>query len=224
MKEINVFFFGDSICFGQCVSVQHGWVTRIAERLNECDQHYDYDIIVVNSSINGCTTRQALERMPYDIQSWKVDILTVQFGMNDCNYWYTDRGVPRISQKAFAANLEEIIERALAFDVSMIFLVTNHPTTRDQQIMPLTNITYQESNRRYNEIIREVGRSYPITVQLIDIEEFILSYTNNERECLLPLLLPDNIHLSVEGHKLYFSCVYPHIESAVHSLIAGKQR
>ena len=42
---------------------------------------------------------------PYDVQSHEVDVLVVGFGMNDCNYWMTDKGVPRVSQNAFRANL-----------------------------------------------------------------------------------------------------------------------
>ena len=207
-KEINILFFGDSICFGQYVSVHRGWVTRVAQELEELSQKYNLNVVVVNSSVNGCTTRQALERMPYDIQSWKADIITVQFGMNDCNYWQTDRGVPRVSPAAFAANLEEIISRALIFNIKTVFLSTNHPSTRDQQIMPYTSITYQDSNKQYNEIIRQVVKKND-RVKLIDIESHFLSYTQNKRDCLKTLLLPDGVHLSVEGHNVYFSYTYP---------------
>ena len=215
-KELNVFFFGDSICFGQGVSVHHGWVTHIAEKLNEFSRQYNTEVIVINSAVNGCTTRQALERMPYDIQSWKVDIITVQFGMNDCNYWKTDRGVPRVSPAGFAANLEEIISRARAFNINNIFLSTNHPSTHDQQIMPYTDITYQDSNRQYNEIIREVAK---VThVNLIEIEKYWLEQLEKGLR-LRDLLLPDTVHLSVLGHNLYFEIVYPHIEKAVKRLL-----
>ena len=32
-KELKIHFFGDSICFGQGVSIIHGWVPRIAKNL-----------------------------------------------------------------------------------------------------------------------------------------------------------------------------------------------
>ena len=37
MKDnmIRVFFFGDSICFGQGVSIHRGWVTRIASETDK---------------------------------------------------------------------------------------------------------------------------------------------------------------------------------------------
>ena len=63
-----------------------------------------------------------------------------------------------MSPKAFAANLEEMVSRAEHFSINKIFFVTNHPTARDEIIMPDTKITYQESNRRYNEIFHFSAR------------------------------------------------------------------
>lgn len=102
---MNIYFFGDSISFGQGVSIDLGWVTKLSAKLRI--KFPQQDITAINSSINGNTTRMALERMPYDIQSHDVDILVIGFGMNDCNYWETDKGVPRVSPLAFEANLKK---------------------------------------------------------------------------------------------------------------------
>src|SRR6185437_14172947 len=102
-KSVRVTFFGDSICVGQGVSIYRGWVTRLAEEL---DTHCNVraKLIVTNASVNGRTTRQALEDMPYNVQGHGVDLIVIQFGLNDCNYWLTDRGNPRVSLEAFKAN------------------------------------------------------------------------------------------------------------------------
>jgi acyl-CoA thioesterase-1 len=218
---VRVFFFGDSICFGQGVSIHKGWVPRISASLSDLARDYDREVIVINTSVNGNTTRQALERMPYDIQSQSPDILITHFGMNDCNYWETDRGNPRVSPKAFAANLEEIITRAFSFGTKKVLINTNHLTGRDQQEMASSGITYQESNERYNQIIREVVASVRDSrVVLTDVEKEFASFVNKSREKLLSLLLPDLLHLSVKGHDLYFQTVYPAVERAVLDLIA----
>jgi acyl-CoA thioesterase-1 len=203
------------------VSIHKGWVTRTSASLSELAQEYNRDIIVVNASANGRTTRQALEQMPYEVQSQYPDILVVQFGMNDCNYWQTDRGVPRVSPKAFEANLEEIITRAFAFGAKKALINTNHPTGRDQSMMPYTTITYQRSNEQYNGIIRNVATRLDDRVILNDVESVFRTYTNNNPEGLLRLLLPDPdlLHLSEEGHNLYFETVYPVIKRAVLELI-----
>ena len=44
-KELKIHFFGDSICFGQGVSIIHGWVPRIAKNfrrisITELDRRY----------------------------------------------------------------------------------------------------------------------------------------------------------------------------------------
>jgi lysophospholipase L1-like esterase len=100
------------------------------------------ELWVVNASVNGNTRRQALERMPYEVQSHPLDVLLVQFGMNDCNYWRTYHGLPRVSQAAFRANLAEIIERAFRFGAQRVLLNTNHPTGGDQQALAFTEVTY----------------------------------------------------------------------------------
>ena len=83
-----------------------GWVTRVAGQLEDLANETGREIVVANASVNGTTTRQALERMGYEVQSHGVDVLIVQFGMNDCNFWETDRGLPRVSPEAFAGRLE----------------------------------------------------------------------------------------------------------------------
>ncbi len=219
--NINVFFFGDSICTGQGVSIHSGWVARASEKLAEVSQQLGRDVVVNNASINGCTTRQALERMPYDIQSHRVDILIVQFGLNDCNYWETDHGVPRVSPLAFEANLHEIISRAYSSGVSKVLLNTNHVTGRDQELLPHTQITFQESNARYNQVIREVSRKEGPRVILNDVESSCRLYTQGDRTCLLSLLQNDLLHLSLHGHEFYFDILYPVIRQAVNDVIKG---
>jgi len=218
-KPIRVFFFGDSICVGQYVSIHKGWVTRISASLSGLAQEYKREMMVVNASANGRITRQALEQMPYEIQSHHPDLLIVQFGMNDCNCWQTDRGLPRVSPKAFKANLEEIITRAFTFGAHKVLLNTNHPTGLDQQVMPFTNIFYQQSNEQFNQIIREVATSQDARVILNDVEEAFRAYTRNNREQLLNLLLPDLLHLNEHGHDLYFNVIYPVIKEAILELI-----
>lgn len=222
-RETRVFFFGDSICSGQGVSIHKGWVTRTSQALSRLARGGQHDVTVINVSISGNTTRQALERMPYDIQSQRPDLLIVQFGMNDCNHWETDRGVPRVSSKAFAANLEEIIVRALTFGAEKAILNTNHPTARDEKALPFTSISYQESNELYNRVIREVGEKLGPRVILKDVEEAFKRYTGSSRERLLELLLPDLLHLSERGHDLYFRTVYPAIETVVLELLEKRE-
>lgn len=212
----RVVFFGDSICVGQGVSLPHGWVSQVAARI-DAQRTPASNLIVVNASVNGDTTRLALERMPYDVQSHGVSLLIVQFGMNDCNYWLTDYGVPRVSLKAFAANLEEIITRGLLFGARKVFLNTNHPTLRDREMFPRTTTTYEASNRLYNTVIREVAGSFESNVVLNDVEAAFDGVTGGDRDRLAPLLLDDDLHLSIGGHEIYFNLIMPRLSNAMRS-------
>ncbi len=203
----SFYLLGDSICFGQLVSPHRTWVSRVAEMLPGL---LTCRVLVQNASINGNTTRQALERMAYDITSHSPDYLLVQFGMNDCNYWETDRGVPRVSKAAFSANLLEIVERALVTGTRHIFLNTNHPSLKGA-FRHLPTQTHFASNREYNEVIRATHRlmmegKMPVT--LIDIEDvWNRRLRGEDAERLEDLLLEDGIHLSPLGHDLYFEIV-----------------
>src|SRR3989339_18043 len=204
---MNIFFFGDSICFGQLISPHKTWVTKIAQELEKLPS--GEKIRVINSSVNGNTTRMALERMPFDIQEYGiVDILLIQFGLNDCNYWETDHGHPRVSKMAFKANILEIIERARIFGCQKIFLNTNHPTLKTN-LMKNTTFSFQQSNEEYNQIIREVAKNS--RTRLIDIELFWQKGIKIDLS-LKNLLLPDGLHLSAAGHNLYFEIVFPIIK------------
>jgi len=209
---IRVVFFGDSICVGQGVSIHKGWVTRLAARIEDIARDEHREIVVVNASVNGSTTRQALERMPYEVQAQGVDYLLVQFGLNDCNYWQTDGGLPRVRLQAFEANLDEILERAFCFGARRAILNTNHPTVRTKIPMPGTSLTYEDSNRAYNAAIRAVAARWADRVDLNDVESHIRALVDRGETRIEDLLQPDGLHLSVRGHEVYFSLVCPLLE------------
>lgn len=198
----KIMFFGDSICAGQYISIHKGWVSRLSKSLYE-------QAVVLNSSVNGRTTRQALEDMPYHIQEQYPDMLVIQFGMNDCNYWTSDKGQPRVSIKAFEANLEEIIKRAFAFNTRKIFLNTNHPTGLTKSKIKYTEIVYEDSNKQYNDIIRKVAKNNDVILNDIELE-----FINNNN--LENLLLPDLLHPSELGHELYFNIINPVIKKEIY--------
>ena len=199
---VKFYLFGDSICFGQLVSHHLTWTSSLSARLSKMSISKS-DVLIQNSSINGNTTRQALERISYDVTSHKPDVLLVQFGMNDCNYWETDFGVPRVSQMSFEANLIEIIDRAHACGVKKIFLATNHPSLK-QDFKHIKNLSHPKSNEKYNQSIRDVAARVAGRIKLIDNEMHWVKFLNTQTELSLNhLLLSDGIHLSEAGHRLY---------------------
>jgi lysophospholipase L1-like esterase len=216
---MKVLFFGDSICNGQGIAIHKGWVTRLSQRLDDMGQRFGEPILVANSSVNGRTTRQALETMPYEVQAHAPQVVIVQFGMNDCNIWESDRGNPRVSPTAFEANLWEIIVRARTFGAKAIFLNTNHPTGRDQSPCPYSIGTYEDQNRLYNAIIRKVACTAGADVYFNDIETIFRATISGDRQRLLRFVLPDLLHLSEEGHELYYDIVHNPIANCTQRLL-----
>lgn len=198
--DLTVVFMGDSITEGQYVSHSKRWTKLVANSirkhlLNKMDNEY---LHFFNRGISGETTRQALERFPKDVQQLEPQLMTLQFGLNDCNCWVTDRGHPRVSEPAFKANLHEMIDRARNFGTKYIILSTNQPTLRHTKLA--SSETLEERRKIYNDLVREVA--FESGVFLCDIDlEFTELAGNNLPELLLPE--PDLLHLSRSGHELY---------------------
>jgi len=220
-QPIRVTFFGDSTCVGQGVSIYRGWVTQIAQYLDEYGRQLGREFVVSNASINGRTTRQALEDMPYHVQSHGVDLLVVQFGLNDCNYWATDKGLPRVSLSAFVANLREITARGLHFGAFKVLLNNNHPTSRSKGYLPGTKLTYEDSNRKYNQAIRNVVSDLGPCVVFQDIEQYFSDLVAHG-EKLDQFLLDDGLHLSIKGHDEYYKVMQQVISSAVSEFLIAE--
>jgi acyl-CoA thioesterase-1 len=207
---IKIAFFGDSIFYGQYISTNRIWVAKLSQVI--LDKFVGQEIWINNPSHPGDTTRIALEKMPVEIQKDGVDIIHIQFGMNDCNYWQTDKGLPRVSKESFRQNIIEIITRAEIFGAKFVFLHTNHPSTRTNKF-DYAECSYQESNSDYNQIIREVASVKKVT--LVDIEESIRKDGREHSD----YLLPDQIHLSDLGHKIYFKTILPFTERALENFL-----
>jgi lysophospholipase L1-like esterase len=190
----KLMFIGDSIACSEGVSPHLGWVNRIAADLPP-------EWTVFNMSFTGDTTRLALEKMPVTINKHRPDFVIVQLGMNDCNYWETDGGVPRVSFPAYMANLDEIRLRAFVHDAEIVLFMTSHPTPLVEKL-PYADISYEESRRSYANGLRN-GMYHG---SIIDMEDMPTGGT-----------LPDGVHLSQTGNDYYYSVVGERVMECVSS-------
>jgi lysophospholipase L1-like esterase len=205
---------GDSITAGQYVDPERGWTALLERRLREAFP--EAAVEVLNEGVNGEQTRMGLERFPAAVQAHEPDVITLQYGLNDCNCWQTDRGLPRVSERAFAANLVEMIVRARHFGARHVVLSTNHRTLR-RTAMP-GGEPYEAANERYAELIREVAAE--TGVLLCDVRAAWERYSEAElAELLLPD--PDNLHLSERGHVVQAELVGSLVERGVRALVEG---
>jgi len=214
---VNLIFVGDSITFGQYVDPNLRWTSLIAHRFDETFAETSVHVFTANRSAPGDTTRMALEKFPADVQRWSPDILFIDYGMNDCNCWSTDHGVPRVSEAAFRANLQEMIARGRVFGASEIILATKTRSLK-RKVM-LNGLRYEDANTRYSEIIREVAGEANVT--LFDPRRsFDALSVDALAEKLLPY--PDVIHLSPKGHAWYAELSWPILRAAVNAILGAK--
>jgi lysophospholipase L1-like esterase len=197
---------GDSIAVGQKISVHKTWVSSLSSAISDLVP----GIVFQNASVNGNTTRLALERLGHDLLSLKPEYVMIQFGLNDSNYWETDLGEPRVSIEAYRANLHEILEKVHRLSPRQVFLNTNHPSLK-KAYKHVKDKTHEDSSILYNDVVREVVQEYknlPYNITLLDIHDDWQKFNVDSHR---QLLLEDGVHLSTEGHKVYSSFVVPNV-------------
>lgn len=214
---INVVYVGDSITYGQYVDPKLRWTSLITDRLNQTYLDTPVHIFSVNRSNPGDTSRMALERFPADVQRANPDVVFIDFGMNDCNCWSTDHGLPRVSEAGFRANLIEMITRSYHFGAKQVILVTKTRSLKNKVM--LSGEKYESANARYCEIIREVAAETDVIFYDIRKRFDPLSFDELEK-FLLPF--PDHIHLSLEGHRFYADLIWQTIDKAIREAIQKK--
>lgn len=208
---LTLVFMGDSITEGQYVDPSLRWTELLMARIRaDFARDGAGGFQLVNKGISGETTRQGLERFPRDVQAFRPAVMTLQFGLNDCNCWDTDEGLPRVSPLAYRANLMEMIERARRFGAKEIVLSTNHVTLRRRKLA--SGQTLEQRRVRYNEIVRDVARTTDVV--LCDVEAAFIDFDDATLARML-LPEPDVLHLSEEGHRLYADYIYPYVDAAI---------
>ena len=180
-RVIRICYFGDSITYGRGhdhlgVDPARTWTHLVDEALKAREPN-DTSTLSVNMGVNGETTRNGLERLK-DVYAFRPDLMTIQFGMNDCNCWLTDNGFPRVNPTSFRFNLKELIGKCRASGVTRVVLSTNH---RIPVAKTMTNgQEYNVCNSAYNQIIREVAAE--AGAALCDIERAFERHSTDPRK------------------------------------------
>lgn len=191
-SSLSVLFFGDSIATGQGVPALSSWPLLVGRVLQ------DKGGKAFVSAVNGETTRDALYRLEQNVLSIgeKLDVLYLQYGINDANFWQSSDGFPRVSPDAFRANLSEIVERVIGRGFQRVIIGTNHPVSKplpEEAKVRFGFSDLRESVSRYNDLVREVAPHWS-GCELFDPES---SFRDESH------LLSDGVHLSKKGHATY---------------------
>lgn len=207
MKSRTFYIFGDSICFGQYVSVHKTWCALLSTAL-ELDNEFS-NVLIQVAARNGETSRQALQRIEFDILHHRPTVVLAQFGLNDANYWITDKGKPRVDSDEYVDNMLSIANQCLANGTSRVILANNHPISKNISHMPKD--AYIANTQLYNNLLRgAITKLNNPRIMLLDIEQAFLNQEMNN-----VYLLADGIHLNDAGHRLYFSYSSIAVKSAL---------
>ena len=197
LKLTNILIFGDSISAGQYVEPKYRFSESLRNFLRDEFANVHLDVVAKS----GQTSRQALLHFPDSVNEYPVDILFVQLGINDANYWDSEGGRhPRVSLGAFTENCKEIVDRAVLFGVGQIRLFTSHKLEK----MVMKNgkqVQLNELVKPYNDAIIKICLEGISNLKVFDIQKAWSELPEIiQRESLIP---NDGVHLSIKGHEIY---------------------
>ena len=209
MDTIRSVFFGDSFLGCPGLPSAETWPAVVE---NDLRRHFSSRVdleFMVRSGIQE-NTRGALERMQKDVQFEEPDVVVVQFGTNDSTHWLSNRGAPIVSQTAFRANLEEMIDRCRRFSIPRIIFVTSHKVALER--FDINGMTPDQNTAIYDEITRGVAARATCLVE--DIRARCVEIEPRS------ICQDDLIHVNRAGAKLYADIVSPIMISAIEGLDA----
>ena len=206
--KTTVVGFGDSLTYGYGVEISTGFMARLQKNLPMLYPSVPWNI--VNSGVNGDTSREGLSRLQRDVLRHNPAIVTVLFGTNDSAFVeYQYRTITE-----YERNMSEIITKiqnhhnpAEHRDSSASVLLITPPPVLDNVFMPYT------TNKRlqpYCGIIKKLSRE--LNCPLADFNTHMLEQSKGN---LGYYLQEDGAHLSEKG----YDCLYDFILTFITHLI-----
>jgi acyl-CoA thioesterase I len=139
--NVTIVAFGDSITVG--FAVRRGfpsfWKQMLAEKYPEAR------VEMINSGISGDTSMDGLARLDWAALSYKPDLVTINFGINDC--------VLGLGLEEFEMNLVEMVRRIRAGLNSEVLLLSSQP---------LVTPPYDKIVRDYYQAVERVAKEMDV--------------------------------------------------------------
>ena len=140
------------------------------------------EITVINAGISGNSTVDALKRLQKDVLNHKPDLVTVMFGLND---------MTRVPKLDFQTNLKQIIERCRGGGAEVILCTPNGVI--DTSGRPIAKLL------EYCDAMKAIGGKH--TVPVCDCYA-AYEIVRRDDPIAWRLLLSDEIHPNMDGHKI----------------------
>lgn len=173
----TILVMGDSISSAYGMPVDQGWVNLLQKRLQTEQLPYK----VVNLSISGDTSANALSRLPQALEQYQPRVLLLEIGGND--------GLRGLSLAQMRQNLESMISLAVSKNIQVMLLGI--------QLPPNYGPAYTD---QFNDIYRQLTSRYQIALL-----PSIVDGIGGQPE----LMQADGIHPNAQAQTLMLDLLWP---------------
>lgn len=202
MKPITFVAFGDSLTYGYGVLDHVAYPARLRVDFPQWN--------VINSGVNGDTTREAISRLERDVLVHKPHIVAIFLGSNDCalteDYYRPlieyEKNLRAMTEKILAADHGDII-----YDGKPLAIFITPPPVVDTDFFPFTTNDRVEI---YAESIKRIATEYHCPV--IDFFSALLAKKEEAYEDFFQF---DGIHLSNQGYDLLYDMIYKAVSDSL---------
>lgn len=176
----TILVVGDSLSAAYGIDQQQGWVFLLQEYLSQHKQDY----AVINASISGDTTLNALNRLPAVLERHQPDIVILELGAND--------GLRGLSLTEMKKNLSRLIVMSQKKNAQVLLAGI--------QILPNYGARYTEA---FHNIYPELAKQHNIVL----VPSFLKSVGDNPE-----LMQTDGLHPNAKAQPLLLQNVLPYLQ------------
>lgn len=175
-------------------------------------------IEVINSGVNGDTTRDAMRRFNSDVLNHQPNMVIIQFGANDqCIRQDLGLKKPMVHLDLFTYNLLYFINRIRKSGSDVLLMTPGAMLWNKDHEKRFLKLPYRRNSKYglnghlyyYVEMIRKIAEKE--RVPLLDIYSAELSYDGKKNQNLEDLL-PDGLHPNSKGHHFIAKIIINHFQ------------
>ncbi len=208
MIKTTIVGFGDSLTYGYGVKSSICFINRLDKYMPEYFPFISWNII--NSGINGDTTKSALKRVEKDVLRHNPNIVLILFGTNDSSNYNGQKITPNM----YKDNLSEIIKKikshnnrtGLNFCIPIPIIITPPPVY--DKIA--SDFTTNEKIIKYKDAAKETAKKY--NCPIVDFYDYLIEESNG---IYIDYLQQDGIHLSEKGYDCLYDCIFSGISRLI---------
>jgi acyl-CoA thioesterase-1 len=188
-EKIRYVVFGDSISTGAEASCEQ--TTYFGIFANEISKNLGIEVELINGSIGGDTSSDAMKRFEKDALSNHPDVCTIAFGMNDQNK-SGENGCHFVEPNEYEANIRHMIIELQKIEALVILVAPCIPNLRWNWASGDTAL--------YSNVLNKLSKEYNIPfADVTSLWKFNLDIGKTPES----LLLNDINHPNDYGHSIY---------------------